>query len=274
MNLKKYLEKRKTLIDTALDGYLPKAGEYPPIIHRAMRYSVISKKAKRIRPILTLASCEAVGGKAKDALPSACAIELIHTYSLIHDDLPSIDNADYRRGRLSSHKKFGPAVALLCGDALLSLSFGLLTKGKSSGLQIRVVDEVSRAIGTYGMIGGQVAELALPNKKEVSLPTMQYIHTHKTGRLIATALKLGALIGGANAAQARRLFRYGEYVGFCFQIIDDVLDGEGYALAFGIRGAREEAGRLVQKAKRELKGFDRRAEPLRQIADFILERKA
>ncbi|MFH1406829.1 MAG: polyprenyl synthetase family protein [Candidatus Omnitrophota bacterium] len=269
-----YLKKRKKLIDEALDKCLPKVNEYPPSIHKAMRYAVFSG-GKRIRPILTLAAAECAGAKVKDAILPACALECIHAYSLVHDDLPYCDDDDFRRGKPSVHKKYNPTLALLSGDALLTLGFELLAKtGKRPGLGGELISIVSEAIGTYGMIGGQVIDLAMQNEeREPNLPTMQYIHTHKTGALITAALKIGGMCAGASKATLKKLAQYGEYVGIAFQVIDDIMDNEGYARAFGIRSAREKAARLISKAKKQLERFGKRAEPLRAIADYVLHRE-
>jgi len=265
-----YLKKRKKLIDSALNLYLPKESEYPQVINKAMRYSVFPG-GKRIRPILLLASCEACGGDAKEALPAACAIEIIHTYSLIHDDLPAMDNDDYRRGKLTSHKKFGEAIAVLTGDALLTYGIELLTYGDKPKLHLDAIKDVLNAIGTYGMIGGQVVDIN--RQREVDLPTLTYINAHKTGALIASSCKVGGIIAGASKRRLNALERYGEYIGFTFQIIDDILDKDGFALAFGIGGARREAVRLIEKAKEELDIFGKKSSALRALADYILNRK-
>ncbi|MBI4436238.1 MAG: polyprenyl synthetase family protein [Candidatus Omnitrophica bacterium] len=269
MRLKRYLEEKRGLIDKAFTEFLPSQEEYPPSIHRALHYSL--EGGKRIRPILTLAACEAVGGKVKEALPAACGIELIHAFSLVHDDLPCMDNDDFRRGQPSVHKKFGEAVALLAGDALLTIGFGLLLKKGTPAKKVQVAQELSRAIGTRGMIGGQVAELEL-NGKELDLPKLEYIHTHKTGALIAASLKVGGILGGGRPKEVEELFKFGEYIGFTFQIVDDIIDGEGYCLLFDRKGAEREAERLTLKAKTHLKRFGTRGEILANLADLILHR--
>ena len=239
-----------------------------------MRYAVLSG-GKRIRPILTLAACEAVGGREKDAMPAACAIELIHSYSLIHDDLPCMDDDDIRRGKPSCHKKFGEALALLAGDALLTLAFQVLSSAdpKNSKGHLEITRGIAEATGGSGMIGGQVVDIETQGK-EIELPTLEYINTHKTGALIAVSLRSGALAGGGTTHQVRALTRYGQYAGLLFQIVDDILDGEGYAKSIGIPEAREEAKRLCGRAKDTLKIFGKKGEPLARIADFVLQRKA
>ena len=274
MNLENYFDTQRQKIDCSLETFLPKKSERPSSLHEAMRYAVLLG-GKRIRPILTLAACEAVGGREKDALPVACAIELIHGYSLIHDDLPCMDDDDTRRGKPSCHKKFGEALALLAGDALLTLAFQVLSSQdpKNSKRNLEITHKIAEAVGSSGMIGGQVADIEAADK-EITLPTLEYINTHKTGALIAVSLKCGALAGGGTPRQVEALIRYGKYTGLLFQIVDDILDGEGYAELIGISQARKEAERLCGRAKDTLKIFGKKGEPLARIADFISKRKA
>lgn len=269
--IKKYIEKNRKLIDKELDKYLPKANTHPQIIHEAMRYSVLNG-GKRIRPILVLESSRVCGGKIQNALPIACAIELIHSYSLIHDDLPSMDNAAIRRGKPSCHVKYGEAVAILAGDALLTLAFNLISRTKNKEKIAEIIFEISRAIGSFGMIGGQVMDLKMKEAKP-DLPTIEYINLHKTASLIAAATKTGAVVAGALDKKIDILQRYGEYIGLAFQIVDDILDRNGYVEIFGIKGAREESQRLINKAKELLDIFGDKAENLRKIADYILIRR-
>lgn len=265
-----YLNKRKKIIDKALDLYLPKTDEYPQIIHKAMRYSMFPG-GKRIRPVLLLACCEACGAGIKEALPAACAIEVIHSYSLIHDDLPAMDNDDYRRGKPTSHKKFGEAIAILAGDALLTFGVELLTYGDKPKVHLDAIKEIFNAVGTYGMVGGQVVDI--DRHSETDLPTLTYINSHKTGALIAASCKVGGIIAGASKRKLEALERYGEYIGFTFQVVDDILDKDGFALAFGVSGAKREAVRLIEKAKREIDIFGKKAYVLKGLADYILNRK-
>ena len=298
MNLNLYFEREKKLIDKSLDKYLPPVEEYPPLIHKAMRYSVFPG-GKRIRPVLLLASCRLCGGKVEDALPGACGIELIHSYSLIHDDLPALDNDDYRRGKPSCHKKFGEAIAVLTGDALLTHAFSLLSRSKKAK---RVIREISQAIGTRGMLGGQVVDI-LKIRKEAQRPrpygpkargqkgpgptrqrpggteaqripkstrTLEYIHTHKTGALIAISVKAGAIVAGAGESRINRLFMFGRHIGFAFQIIDDLKDREGYYSLLGVKEAKQKAEELILQAKQELFPFGRRAAGLKSLADYII----
>ena len=239
-----------------------------------MRYAVLLG-GKRIRPILNLAACEVVGGKDKEAVAAACAIELIHSYSLIHDDLPCMDDDDTRRGRPSCHKKFGEATALLAGDALLTLAFGILagSSSKNPKNQIQAARWIADAAGSLGMIGGQVADCQAQGG-EIDIPTIDYINTHKTGSLIAVACRAGAALGGGSKKQVEFLYGYGKCVGLLFQIVDDILDGEGYAELVGIPEARQEAERLCARAKETLKIFGKKGEPLARIADFVSKRTA
>lgn len=274
MNFDIYLAAGRKKIDQALDRYLPSAQERPSLLHEAMRYTVLLG-GKRIRPILALGACEAVGGREKDAMPAACAIEFIHNYSLIHDDLPCMDDDDVRRGRPSCHKKFGQALAILAGDALLTLAFKVLSsqEPKNSKRNLEISRLVAKAAGSSGMIGGQVADLEAEGK-EIDLPMIEYINTHKTGALITVSLKCGALAGGGNAKEAEALTHYGQYTGLLFQIMDDILDGEGYAELVGISDARREAKRLCARAKESLKIFGKKSDSLARIADFLLTRTA
>jgi len=274
--IKRYLEKNKKLINKELNRFLPKKTTHPRVIHEAMRYSVLNK-GKRIRPIFALESSKICGGKVKNALTFACAIELIHSYSLIHDDLPSMDDAVTRRGEPSCHIKYGEAVAILTGDSLLSLAFNLISresrKRRENKAKInRIIFEISGAIGSFGMIGGQIMDLKVKEEKKVDLPTMEYINIHKTASLVAAATKTGAIIAGASEKKIEALQKYGEYAGLAFQIIDDVLDKNGYVDIFGVSGARDEARALTERAKEELEIFGRKADNLRKIADYILNR--
>jgi len=294
LNLQKYIQRRRQMIDRALERWVPGEHEFPPQIHQAMRYSLFAG-GKRIRPILTLAATEAVGGRAVEALPLACSLELIHTYSLIHDDLPAMDNDDLRRGKPTSHKIFGEALAILTGDALLSEAFYLMSrpdlmKKVSSHRRLRAISQVARAAGSLGMVGGQAMDI-LSQGKGMEKHFLEYIHSHKTGALIAAAVSAGAIVGGASAREYRALNGYGEKLGLAFQIIDDLLDVHGevrklgkavrkdqiqkkatYPAFFGVSDSRRQADCLVQEALAYLKPLHWRANPLREIAQFILTR--
>jgi geranylgeranyl diphosphate synthase, type II len=292
--LKEYLQRRQRMVDEALARWVPGEDEVPPQVHRAMRYSLFAG-GKRLRPILVLASTEAVGGKAENALPLACAFELVHTYSLIHDDLPAMDDDDLRRGKPTNHKVFGEAIAILAGDALLTEAFLLagrpdVMKEVPPGRRIRALWHLARAAGSLGMVGGQTMDI-LSQGGEVDAPLLEYIHTHKTGALIAASVAVGAIVGGASARQLKAVTCYGEKLGLAFQITDDLLDIEGeerklgkavgkdesrgkatYPALFGIAESRGKSQRLIEEALALLDCFGKRAEPLREIARFVLKR--
>jgi len=272
LSLSSYFEKKIKKINRALEGYLPRKNDRPASLHEAMRYAVLLG-GKRIRPILALAACEAVSGNPKEVMPAACAIELIHSYSLIHDDLPCMDDDDTRRGKPSCHKKFGEATALLTGDALLTLAFQILnTAGvKNQKRRFDTARFIAEGIGSHGMIGGQAVDIESKGK-EIDLPTIDYINTQKSGVLIAVSLKAGAYLGGGNPSQVNALYRYGKVMGLLFQIVDDILDGEGYAKLVGVSEAQKKARRLRDQAKGALHGFGGRSQALERIADFFLTR--
>jgi geranylgeranyl diphosphate synthase type II len=296
MNIQTYLEEKKRLVDQFLDKILPPENTYPRPLHQSMRYSLFAG-GKRLRPILVIASFEAVGGK-KSAwlLPVASAMELIHTYSLIHDDLPAMDNDDFRRGKPTNHKVFGEAIAILAGDALLTLAFGLIThrgipKNRLSNRLTQIVHEIAWSAGYAGMIGGQAADI-LSEGQPVDQTTLEYIHLHKTAALIQTSIRVGAILAGASRSQLSGLSRYGEDIGLAFQIVDDILDVEGsqaemgknvrsdhskgkktYPAFFGLSESKRRAKILVEQAIESLNPFGRKADPLRAIAHYITERR-
>ncbi len=298
MDLKKYLNDRKKLVDRSLPVYLPDTKEFPPSLHKAMHYSVFAG-GKRFRPILVMAAAEAVGGQTKKVMAVACAFELIHTYSLIHDDLPCMDDDDFRRGKPTCHKKFGEAVALLAGDALLTQAFYVLAKeaaelpGQRQKNAMQAISGIGFAAGSKGMVGGQVADVENEGKT-ISLPVLQYIHTHKTGAMIKEALKAGAAWAGASAGEIGALAQYGEKMGLAFQISDDILNVVGqdkamgkktgtdaarkkatYPAFYGLADSYREADLLVNQAKVCLKRFSpKRVEPLRHIADYLVRRQS
>jgi geranylgeranyl diphosphate synthase type II len=295
LDLSIYLQKKKELIDEALDIYLPSPNGYASTIHKAMRYSLLGG-GKRLRPILTIASCELVDGDSDSVLPFACAIELIHTYSLIHDDLPAMDNDDYRRGNLTNHRVFGEAAAILAGDALLTEAFRLMTDSKTifklnTPVVLDVINDIAYAAGVCGMIGGQIVDLESEGK-EVFLPDIEYIHTHKTGHIIRASVMTGVKLGGGTEEEIELLSEYGKAIGLAFQIIDDILNVEGdkaelgksvgsdakkgkatYPGVLGIDDSRRSANLLIDKAIGFLEKFDDKAEPLRMIARYIEARK-
>jgi len=289
-----YLAERRALVDEALDRVLPAEHLPPAIVHRAMRYSVLAG-GKRLRPILVIAGAEAVGGTAGVVLPTACALELIHTYSLIHDDLPAMDDDDYRRGRLTSHKVFGEAMAILAGDALLTLAFRLVADNAAlvgdAGVIRHVISELADAAGTFGMVGGQVADIESEGKA-ISPEMLEYIHVHKTAALIRAALRAGALLADGTSQSLEAIGDAGRDLGLAFQIVDDILDVEGsleelgksagsdvrkqkatYPALHGIEASRHEAQRLVARVKERLAVIGERAAPIGALADYVLERK-
>lgn len=271
MALNRYFNRQIKFIDNALDKYLPKADKSPQVIHEAMRYSVFSG-GKRIRPILAIEACRLCHGKTKDVIVPALAIELIHTFSLIHDDLPAMDNDDYRRGKLTAHKKFGENIAVLAGDALLNLAFGLISSGNNFKKQNLIIRELSSAIGTSGMVGGQVADILSKDKKN-TLCDINYINYNKTARFIASSLKIGAISAGAAKKQTDALFDFGASLGCIFQITDDILDNDGLAKLIGSDAARKEVDKLAKRAKLKLSMFGKNAHILQEITDFVVTRK-
>ncbi|MBI5166875.1 MAG: polyprenyl synthetase family protein [candidate division NC10 bacterium] len=294
LELKEYLFQRRSLIDQALEAYLPPADEYPGPLHEAMRYSVFAG-GKRLRSILTLAAAEAVGGQAEGALAVAAAIELIHTYSLIHDDLPAMDDDDLRRGKPTCHRVYGEAIAILAGDSLLTHAFALLSDEKLSlnpAKQMALIKEIAGAAGTRGMLGGQAVDI-LSEDQEIEPATLEYLHTHKTGSLIRAALLAGGIVAGASEGKLAALSMYGEKIGLAFQIVDDVLDIEGkaeelgkspgsdkkkkkatYPALIGLSESKQRARELIAEAKEALVQFGERGEVLRALADYILRRQA
>jgi len=287
-----YMKQRADAVDAALDRFLPAETLRPETLHKAMRYSVFAG-GKRLRPVLVIAGAEAVGGTTEQVMPTACAMELIHTYSLVHDDLPAMDNDDFRRGVPTNHKVFGEAMAILAGDALLTLAFRLVADnaGESAALRDVVVD-IADAAGHQGMVAGQVADLEAEGRR-VGADVVDYIHTHKTGALIRTSLRIGAMLCGADAAQVRALSVAGADLGLAFQIVDDILDvvasseelgktaGKDqiqqkatYPATHGIEASRARAAFLIRDAEEALHALGPRAEPIRALGRFILERKA
>ena len=294
LQLQSYLDQRLGQIETALDTFLPGATTQPARLHEAMRYSVLGG-GKRLRPVMLLAACEAVGGDQQEALPAACAIEMIHAYSLIHDDLPAMDNDDMRRGRPTNHKVFGEAAAILAGDGLLTEAFILLSRADvmvklPAADRIEVINLLATHAGTRGMVGGQMVDMEVEGT-HIDLPTLEYIHTHKTGALIKAAVEIGAIVGGATQEQRMALQRYAAASGLAFQIADDILDivavpselgkrigsdqqrGKAtYPALLGLSEARNRAAELKDIALRALDIFGSEAQPLRALADYIVDR--
>lgn len=318
MDIKVYLKEKRELIDSYLKSYL-EAPSAPAVLHEAMKYSLLAG-GKRIRPILAMASYEACGGDSKKIIPQAASLELIHTYSLIHDDLPAMDDDDLRRGKPTNHKIFGEAMAILAGDALLTEAFLMMT---NTGIQdsrfetqanhvsyimhsaslrkdspvsyraiLRSIREVAMAAGTYGMVGGQAQDI-LSENSEPNGDTLEFIHLHKTAALIAASVRIGPMLAKSGKSRLYALTKYGECIGLAFQIIDDILDIEGtteelgkpagsdrkknkltYPSIFGIAGARQKAKDLISDAVDALRIFSSDADPLREIAGYLGERRA
>lgn len=290
-DLSAYLAQRQAQVEAALAGSIPIT--YPEKIYEAMRYSLLAG-GKRLRPILCLATCELTGGTVEMAMPTACALEMIHTMSLIHDDLPAMDNDDYRRGRLTNHKVYGEDIAILAGDGLLAYAFEYVaeqTQNVPAEQLLQVVARLGRAVGPAGLVGGQVVDLECEGKSDVSLETLHFIHTHKTGALLETCVVCGAILAGAPAADLQRLSRYAQNIGLAFQIVDDILDitatqaelgktaGKDlqaqkatYPSLWGLEESRKQAQQLITTAKAELATFGEKAQPLLALADFIISR--
>ena len=263
--MRKYLSQ----INKALDKFLPPETE--GILAKAMRYSVLSP-AKRFRPILTLATCEAVGGDVRQALPAACAIEFIHTYTLIHDDLPAMDNDDFRRGQPTSHKVFGEAMAILAGDALNTLAFQLIAEYAHKNKAVEVIKELAKALGISGVVGGQVLDLGSQGKA-LRPETLNLIYKKKTGALIRAAVRIGGILGGAKEKELESLTSFGEHLGLAFQITDDLLDQGPYLKLFGSKEARKLAEKERDLAISRLKELGPKADTLKQLAKFVVGRK-
>lgn len=289
--LDSYLRESSNAVNRALDRYLPKAKTKPSTIHTAMRYSLFAG-GKRLRPALTVAAAEACGGSREGALPFACAVECIHTYSLIHDDLPAMDNDDFRRGKPTNHKVYGEGIAILAGDGLLTQAFEILVQGKTTKRYAHqtMVLELAQASGSLQLIAGQVADLEGEGKK-ISLKELEYIHERKTSALLRCAVRLGGMSANCTAGQLRALSDFGYYVGLAFQVIDDILDvtqtseqlgktaGKDvtaqkatYPAVVGLDRSKAIAAKLTAQAFAALKPFKGRAVALETLAKYLLER--
>ncbi len=295
LDLKSYLSEKKQLIEAFLESYY--GAPFPPrILRDSMVYS-LSAGGKRVRPVLCLAAYEACGGRVEDAVPQASAIELIHTYSLIHDDLPAMDNDDLRRGKPTNHKVFGEGIAVLAGDGLLTDAFCLFADRRyrrpviTDSAIAQCVCELAHAAGSQGMVGGQAQDLLSENSEPDPI-TLIFIHEHKTAALIAVSVRIGAILAGVDEEKLERLTRYGENIGLAFQVIDDILDVEGetevigkpkgsdekkkkltYPRLYGIEESRRKAKELIDASVSALSVFDGKAEPLRAVARYLYERK-
>jgi len=292
--LQQYLADQVQAVERALDKWTPAESAEPQSIHTAMRYSLFAG-GKRIRPVLAIAAAEAISDCPAGIEDAAATLELVHTYSLIHDDLPALDNDDLRRGRPTCHKVFGEAMAILAGDGLLTLAFEVLSRlpHRSAEQRIHMVQELSSAAGTVGgMIGGQVQDIEGEGRQPTAA-LLETIHKSKTGALLRASVRIGAIYAGANAEQLAALSEYGEHIGLAFQIVDDVLDMEESSEALGKTAGKDQAQQKITfpavyglersrsmaeeerlAAHRALRIFDDRAERLRQIADFIVQRRA
>ena len=290
-DLPAFLAGRTAAVNRALDHFLPSATTKPATIHRAMRYSLFAG-GKRLRPALCLAAAGACGGRETDAMPLACAVECIHTYSLIHDDLPAMDNDDYRRGKLTNHKVFGEGIAILAGDALLTQAFEIAArcKGWERYSHQQVILELTNAAGSLGLIAGQVADLEAEGKK-ISAAQLKYIHERKTSALLCCSVRLGGMSANCSPAQLKALTRFGYYVGLAFQVIDDILDvtqtseklgktaGKDtkarkatYPSIVGLEKSRRIAAELTERAFDALKSFSGDAIALEALAEHLLKR--
>lgn len=291
-DLASYLREKKQLVEEALDRSLPI--QRPEKIYEAMRYSLLAG-GKRLRPILCLATCELAGGTLEMAMPTACALEIIHTMSLIHDDLPAMDNDDYRRGRLTNHKVFGEDIAILAGDGLLALAFEhVATETRNVPPQkiLEIIARLGRTVGAPGLVGGQVLDLESEGKPDISVETLSFIHTHKTGALLETSVVSGAILAGATDKEIQSLSKYAQNIGLAFQIVDDILDitatqeelgktaGKDlkaqkatYPSLLGLEESKKQAQQLIDEAIAQLAGYGEAAEPLRAIAAYIITRK-
>ena len=294
MDLNAYIAESKKLVDKCLEQLLPPESEEPSTIHKAMRYSVFAG-GKRVRPILVLASGESLAGDRDVLLHLGAGIEMMHTYSLIHDDLPALDNDDLRRGVPTCHKVFGDAIAILAGDALMTQCYQVLADMPklSEATKLEIIREIAVATGTInGMIGGQVVDLESEGKP-ISAHLLEYIHYSKTGALLKACVRCGALAAGANATALHALTEYGQKIGLVFQIVDDILDitssseilgktaGKDekvkkatYPALYGIEASKQKANELVASALQDIRNFGEKAELLRSLAQFIISRTA
>jgi len=294
VDLKQYLKEKKSLIDNYLTSYISQHksnSDCPKELIEAMGYALMAG-GKRLRPILAIASYEASGGDSEDIIPIAASLELIHTYSLIHDDLPAIDNDDFRRNKPTTHRVFGEAIAILAGDALLTDAFRVISGSTlDPSILVKVIHEISQACGPGGMVGGQTMDIMLEGKDAVE-KEVNYIHTHKTGAFIRASVRIGAIMASAEDRYLDALSIYGERIGLAFQIMDDVLDITGsdeelgkktgvdqqrgkvtYPSVLGLDDSIAIARRLIDEAIEVLKVFDHKADPLREIARYIISRR-
>ena len=294
MEFKESLKEKSKYIESLLNEYMPKEEGYQATIMKAMNYS-LKAGGKRLRPILTLEACKIVGGNEEDVLPFAVAIEMIHTYSLIHDDLPALDNDDLRRGKPTNHKVFGDAMAVLAGDALLNYAFEVMLSNsinkENPQKYLRAINEIAKSSGIHGMIGGQVVDVESENKT-ISKDKLDFIHLNKTAAIIIGCMRAGAIIGNANAEELEKITRYGRNIGLSFQIVDDILDIIGdesklgkhvgsdienhkstYPSLLGLEESKAIAKQLIDEAKENIKDLKEDSRFLDGLADYIIDRE-
>lgn len=295
MDFKSVLKHKKTYVESKLQSYIPDMNAYQKTLFEAMKYS-LDAGGKRLRPILLMESAALFNSDIEDTIPYACAMEMIHTYSLIHDDLPAMDDDDLRRGKPTNHKVFGEGIAVLAGDGLLNYSFEImlnhaLKNEKNSYKYVKAMNEIAKAAGVKGMIAGQVVDLESENKK-IDKDTLDFIHMNKTSAMIIGSMRAGAIIGGANDSELENITNYAKNIGLAFQVVDDILDIVGdekklgkdigsdlennkstYPSLFGIDKSRDIAKNLINDAKKYISEFDEKNEFLNCLADYIIDRE-
>ncbi|MBY2475255.1 polyprenyl synthetase family protein [Clostridioides difficile] len=294
MEFKQCLKEKASFIENVLKEYMPKEEGYQKTVIEAMNYS-LSAGGKRLRPILTLEACKIVGGNEKEAIPFAVAIEMIHTYSLIHDDLPALDNDDLRRGRPTNHKVYGEAMGILAGDALLNYAFEVMLSGsinkENPEKYLKAINEIAKGAGIYGMIGGQVVDVESENK-QIEKEKLDYIHMNKTAAMMVGCMRAGAIIGGANSEQMEEITKYAKNIGLSFQIVDDILDIVGdeaklgkkvgsdienhkstYPSLLGLDKSKEIAYNLIDEAKKSIEKLSDDVDFLKGLAEYIIDRE-
>ncbi|HGM3505668.1 polyprenyl synthetase family protein [Clostridioides sp. ZZV15-6383] len=294
MEFKQCLKEKASFIENVLKEYMPKEEGYQKTVIEAMNYS-LSAGGKRLRPILTLEACKIVGGNEEDAIAFAVAIEMIHTYSLIHDDLPALDNDDLRRGRPTNHKVYGEAMGILAGDALLNYAFEVMLAGsinkENPEKYLKAINEIAKGAGIYGMIGGQVVDVESENK-QIEKEKLDYIHMNKTAAMMVGCMRAGATIGGANAEQMEEITKYAKNIGLSFQIVDDILDIVGdevklgkkvgsdienhkstYPSLLGLDKSKEIAHNLIDEAKKSIEKLSEDVDFLKGLAEYIIDRE-
>ncbi|HBG5277767.1 TPA: polyprenyl synthetase family protein [Clostridioides difficile] len=294
MEFKQCLKEKASFVEKVLKEYMPKEEGYQKTVIEAMNYS-LSAGGKRLRPILTLEACKIVGGNEDEAIPFAIAIEMIHTYSLIHDDLPALDNDDLRRGRPTNHKVYGEAMGILAGDALLNYAFEVMLAGsinkENPEKYLKAINEIAKGAGIYGMIGGQVVDVESENK-QIEKEKLDYIHMNKTAAMVVGCMRAGATIGGANSEQMEEITKYAKNIGLSFQIVDDILDIVGdeaklgkkvgsdienhkstYPSLLGLDKSKEIAHNLIDEAKKSIEKLSDDVDFLKGLAEYIIDRE-